>query len=58
MDNSFSVVGRNKLFLLVMAVGSDCGTFIGEPLLGLVPNLLPVLVALLFLLSVMIWRHG
>ena len=56
MDNSFSVVGRNKLFLLVMAVGSDCG----ELLLGLVPNhiLLPVLVALLFLSSVMIWRHG
>ena len=59
MDNSFSVVERNKLFLLVMAVGSIVGTFIGGLLLGL-PNyiLLPVLAALLLLSAVMIWRHG
>jgi len=46
MDESFSVLGRNKLFLLVMAVGSIVGTFIGGQLLGLVPNyiLLPILV--------------
>ena len=60
MDNSFSVVERNKLFLLVMAVGSIVGTFIGGLLLGLIPNyiLLPVLAALLLFSAVMIWRHG
>jgi hypothetical protein len=38
MDDSFSVIGRNKLFLLVMAAGSIVGTFIGGRMLGLVPN--------------------
>ena len=49
MDDSFSVLGRNKLFLLVMAAGSMVGTFVGGRLLGLVPNhvLLPILAALL-----------
>jgi GreA/GreB family transcription elongation factor len=46
--------------LLVMAVGSIVGTFIGGLLLGLIPNyiLLPVLAALLLLSAVTIWRHG
>ena len=38
MDDSFSVIGRNKLFLLVMAAGSMFGTFIGRLMLGLLPN--------------------
>lgn len=60
MDDSFSVLGRNTLFLLVMAVGSIVGTFIGGLLLGLIPNyiLLPVLAALLLLSAVKVWRHG
>jgi uncharacterized protein len=60
MDDSFSVLGRNKLFLLVMAAGSMVGTFIGGRLLGLVPNyiLLPMLAALLLLSAVKIWRHA
>lgn len=59
MDDSFSVIGRNKLFLLVMAAGSIVGTFIGGQLLGLVPNsiLLPVLAALLLISAIKIWRH-
>jgi hypothetical protein len=48
MDNSFSVVGRNKLFLLVMAVESIVGTFIGGLLLGLVPSASPSRVTVAF----------
>ena len=60
MDESFSVLGRNKLFLLVMAAGSIVGTFIGGQLLGLIPNsiLLPILAALLLLSAIQIWRKG
>jgi uncharacterized membrane protein YfcA len=59
MDDSFSVLGRNKLFLLVMAAGSIVGTFVGGLLLGLVPNhiLLPILAGLLLLSAVKVWRH-
>jgi uncharacterized protein len=59
MDDSFSVLGRNKLFLLVMAAGSIVGTFAGGLLLGLVPNhiLLPILAGLLLLSAVKVWRH-
>ena len=59
MDNSFSVIGRNKLFLLIMAAGSIAGTFIGGLLLGLVPNwmLLPVLAVVLLISAVKVWRH-
>jgi uncharacterized protein len=59
MDDSFSVLGRNKRFLLVMAAGSIVGTFIGGLLLGLVPNyiILPILAALLLLSAIKLWRH-
>jgi uncharacterized membrane protein YfcA len=33
-DDSFSVIGRNKLFLLMMAAGSIVGTFVGGQMLG------------------------
>ena len=58
-DDSFSVIGRNKLFLLVMAAGSIVGTFIGSQMLGLVPNsiLLPILAALLLASAIKVWRH-
>ncbi len=44
-DQSFSVIGRNRAFLLVMAAGSIIGTFIGGQLLGIMPSgvLLPLL---------------
>ena len=59
MDDSFSVIGRNKLFMLAMAAGSIVGAFIGAHLLGLVANstLLPILAALLLISAVKIWRH-
>ncbi|MBB4227051.1 sulfite exporter TauE/SafE family protein [Rhizobium mongolense] len=58
-DQSFSVLGRNKRFLLTMAAGSIVGTFIGGLLLGIVPNalLLPVLAAILLVFAWKVWRH-
>ena len=49
MDDSFAVIGRNRLFLLVMAAGSIGGTFIGGLLLGVVPSaiVLPILAGIL-----------
>jgi uncharacterized membrane protein YfcA len=59
-DQSFSVLGRNRAFLLVMAAGSIVGTVIGRLLLGVVPGgvLLPVLAAILLISAVKIWHHG
>jgi uncharacterized protein len=58
-DQSFSVLGKNWVFLLVMAAGSIVGAFIGGQLLGLVANrvLLPLLAALLLISAVKVWRH-
>ncbi|MFZ5700765.1 MAG: sulfite exporter TauE/SafE family protein [Pseudomonadota bacterium] len=58
-DQSFVVLGRNRAFLLVMALGSICGTFIGGLLLGVIPAsfLLPVLTAILLISALKIWRH-
>ena len=59
-DQSFSVIGRNKSFLLVMAAGSVVGTFIGGQLLGLVPSgvLLPLLALILLISAFKVWRHA
>ncbi|MBY3218671.1 sulfite exporter TauE/SafE family protein [Rhizobium laguerreae] len=59
-DQSFSVLGRNKTFLLVMAGGSIVGTFAGGLLLGIVPNafLLPALAAILLISALKVWRHS
>ena len=58
-DQSFSVIGRNLVFLFVMAAGSIVGTFVGGLLLGVVPNgfLLPTLALILLLSAVKVWRH-
>lgn len=58
-DGSFSVIGRNRSFLLTMAAGSLVGTFIGGLLLGVVPStaLLPILTAILLVSAVKVWRH-
>ncbi|MBB1094039.1 sulfite exporter TauE/SafE family protein [Rhodopseudomonas pseudopalustris] len=60
LDDSFSVIGRNKAFLLVMAAGSIVGTLIGGLLLGQVPNavLLPALAAILLISAAKVWRHA
>lgn len=58
-DRSFSVLGRDRGFLLTMAVGSIAGTLIGGLLLGVVPNavLLPALALILIVSAVKVWRH-
>lgn len=59
-DQSFSVIGRNPLFLMTMAAGSVVGTFLGGQLLGLVPGaiLLPGLALILLISAIKVWRHG
>ncbi|MBN9982539.1 sulfite exporter TauE/SafE family protein [Rhizobium laguerreae] len=59
-DQSFSVLGRNKAFVLVMAAGSIIGTYIGGLLLGIVPHgvLLPALAVILLISAVKVWRHA
>ena len=58
-DRSFVVLAENRRFVLVMAVGSIFGSFIGGQLLGLLPNavLLPLLALILVLSAVKVWRH-
>lgn len=58
-DQSFSVLGRNRVFILVMAAGSIVGTFIGAKLLGIVPEalLLPALAAILVISAIKVWQH-
>ena len=59
-DRSFAVLGQNRAFFLITALGSIVGTFVGGQLLGLVPStiLLPLLAAILAISAVKVWRHG
>lgn len=59
-NQSFSVLGKNKTFLLSMAAGSIVGAFVGGLLLGIAPNgvLLPVLAMILLISAVKVWRHA
>lgn len=59
-DKSFVVIGQNRAFVLVMALGSLLGAFLGGQLLGMVPAsvLLPFLAAILLISAVKVWRHG
>lgn len=58
-DRSFAVLGRNRLFVLVMALGSIAGSFAGGRLVSFVSNqvLLPILAAILLISAVKVWRH-
>ncbi|TAN54837.1 MAG: sulfite exporter TauE/SafE family protein [Magnetospirillum sp.] len=58
-DASFAVLGKNRTFMMVMAVGSLVGAFIGGLLLGLAPSaiLLPLLAVILVISAVKVWRH-
>jgi uncharacterized membrane protein YfcA len=58
-DSSFTVLLRNRTFVLLMATGSIIGSFIGAQLLGIVPSaiLLPGLAAILLISAVKVWRH-
>ncbi|TCA03814.1 sulfite exporter TauE/SafE family protein [Rhizobium leguminosarum] len=59
-DQSFTVIARNKMFLLVMAAGSILGAFIGGQILGVIPSavLLPGLAVILVISAIKVWRHA
>jgi uncharacterized membrane protein YfcA len=59
-DRSFSVLGRHRGFVVVMAAGSLGGAIMGGRLVGQVPNgvLLPLLALLLVVSAVKVWRHA
>lgn len=58
-DRSFAVLGENRGFVLVMAIGSMVGSFVGGQLLGIVPTpaLLPLLALILIFSAFKVWRH-
>jgi uncharacterized membrane protein YfcA len=58
-DRSFIVLRHNRAFLLLMALGSVVGTFIGGRLVDLISSslLLPALAAILLLSAVKVWQH-
>lgn len=58
-DQSFAVLGQNRVFVLVMAAGSVIGAYGGGRLLEWVPSaiLLPVLAVILLLSAVKVWQH-
>jgi len=58
-DRSFAVLRQNQSFVVVMALGSIVGTFIGGRLVGMAPSaiLLPLLAAILIISAIKIWRH-
>lgn len=59
-DGRFDVLARERPFVLVMALGSVAGAFVGGLLLGLVPGhvLLPALAVILLLSATKVWRHA
>ncbi len=59
-DKSFQVIGQNRRFMLVMAIGSLCGAFLGGQMLGMISTsvLLPLLALILVISAVKVWRHG
>lgn len=58
-DSTFAVLSRNLRFVLVMAIGSIAGSFIGAMLFGVIGStyLLPALAVILLISSVKVWRH-
>lgn len=58
-DRTFSVLAENRTFVLIMAVGSVVGSFIGAMLLGIVPTsiLLPGLALILLISAIKVWHH-
>ena len=59
LDQSFAVIREQWLFLMVMAVGSIMGAFVGSQLLGLVSThlLMPLLATILVISAIKVWRH-
>ncbi|WP_020483018.1 sulfite exporter TauE/SafE family protein [Methylomonas sp. MK1] len=57
---SFTVLGRQKVFIALMAAGSIAGAFVGGQLLPYVAvtTLLPLLAAILLVSACKIWKHS
>jgi uncharacterized membrane protein YfcA len=57
-QQSFYVLGQNRVFLLTIATASIVGTFIGGRLLGILPAnvLVPLLAMVLLISAVRVWR--
>jgi uncharacterized membrane protein YfcA len=58
-DASFAVLARSRRFLIVMALGSLAGAFVGGQLLRKVPGavLVPLLAAILAVSALKVWKH-
>jgi uncharacterized membrane protein YfcA len=56
---SFAVLGQNRHFVWVMAIGSLFGAFIGGRLIDITPTsvLLPLLASILAVSAAKVWRH-
>jgi len=59
-DQSFKIIRKEWKFVLLMAIGSVIGVYIGGQLLGLVPTelLLPLLAIILVLSAFKVWKHS
>lgn len=58
-DGSFRVLRENRAFVVVMAIGSIAGAWLGAALLGVVSSalLLPALAVILVVSAWKVWRH-
>jgi uncharacterized protein len=58
-DRSFVVIRKERRFIVIMAVGSLVGTYLGGLLLGIIPTpvLLPILAAILVISAIKVWLH-
>ena len=58
-DRSFDVLKRNPRFVVVMALGSIAGAYVGAQLLSIVPRsvLPPILAVILVVSAAKVWRH-
>ncbi|MFH0974579.1 MAG: sulfite exporter TauE/SafE family protein [Spirochaetota bacterium] len=59
-DQAFSVIKSERRFVVLMVIGSLCGSFIGGLLLNIIPTsmLLPLLSVILLISAVKIWNHA
>lgn len=59
-DQSFKIIRNEWKFVLLMAIGSVIGVYIGGKLLGLVPTelLLPLLAIILVIFAFKVWKHS
>lgn len=59
-DKSFTIIGEQKKFLILMSCGSVAGVFVGGQMLGIisVSLLIPLMCLILLISSIKIWKHN